>query len=195
VPVALGRAAPLSCMGRPPDGASTPVTVLGAQANPGGSKPAAPVIASADPFRGNEVRVGHADRERVVSRLCDAAGEGRLTLAEAVDREAAAYAARFPRELEALLADLPAEVRPTAPVLAGRAANKGLAQSLRSIILINFITLCVGLSAVPGAAGLVALLGAVTIMLGVVAAENIDGLHGGGRPDGPTVRYVESWQL
>ena len=126
-----------------------------------------------------EIRVGQADRERVVGRLCAAAGEGRLTLAEAADRQAAAYAARFPRDLAPLLVDLP-----TAPpdrdvdvVHVNGAPRTHLRQALRTILMINGIALCVGLSAFPGAAGLVALLSAVTIMLVVVAAECIGGLH------------------
>jgi len=126
-----------------------------------------------------EIRVGQADRERVVGRLCAAVGEGRLTLDEAADRQAAAYAARFPRDLAPLLVDLP-----TAPpdrdvdvVHVNGAPRTHLRQALRTILMINGIALCVGLSAFPGAAGLVALLSAVTIMLVVVAAECIGGLH------------------
>ena len=55
-----------------------------------------------------EIRVGQVDRERVVGRLCAAVGEGRLTLDEAADRQAAAYAARFPRDLALLLRTVPA---------------------------------------------------------------------------------------
>jgi len=129
------------------------------------------------------------DRERVVGRLCAAVGEGRLTLDEAADRQAAAYAARFPRDLAPLLVDLP-----TAPtdsdvdaVHVDGAPRTHLRQALRVILLINSIALCVGLSAFPGAAGLVALLSVITIMLAVVAAECVGGL-GDGRPRGRAPR-------
>ena len=129
-----------------------------------------------------EVRIGQADRERVVGRLCAAVGEGRLTLDEAADRQAAAYSARFPRDLAPLLVDLPADP-PDGDVDAvhvGGTPRTHLRQALRVILLINCIALCVGLSAFPGAAGLVALLSAVSIMLTVVAAEFIGGMRGRG---------------
>jgi hypothetical protein len=52
-------------------------------------------------------RASDAERERTVARLHDAVGEGRLDLAEAEERTAAAYAARYRDELDPLLADLP----------------------------------------------------------------------------------------
>ena len=39
--------------------------------------------------------------------------------------------------------------------------------------MINAIALCVGLSAIPGTAGVVALLSGITTMLAVVAAEAV----------------------
>ncbi|MCE0766478.1 DUF1707 domain-containing protein [Pseudonocardia kujensis] len=56
---------------------------------------------------GTRVRASDAERERVVVRLHQAVGEGRLDLAEAEERTAAAYAARFRDELDPLLVDLP----------------------------------------------------------------------------------------
>jgi len=145
----------------------------------GGRTAATATVVVPDRTAHPEIRVGQADRERVVGRLCAAVGEGRLTLDEAADRQAAAYAARFPRGLAPLLVDLP-----TAPpdrdvdvVHVNGAPRTHLRQALRTILMINGIALCVGLSAFPGAAGLVALLSAVTIMLVVVAAECIGGLH------------------
>jgi len=137
-----------------------------------------------------EIRVGQADRERVVGRLCAAAGEGRLTLAEAADRQAAAYAACFPRDLAPLLVDLPTDdpaVRSVDAAPLSGASRTHLRQALRVILLINSIALCVGLSAFPGAAGLVALLSVITIMLAVVAAECV-GVLGDGRPRGRAPR-------
>lgn len=130
-------------------------------------------------------RIGRiADRERVVGRLCAAA------LTEAADRQAAAYAACFPRDLAPLLVDLPTDdpaVRSVDAAPLSGASRTHLRQALRVILLINSIALCVGLSAFPGAAGLVALLSVITIMLAVVAAECVGGL-GDGRPRGRAPR-------
>jgi hypothetical protein len=52
-------------------------------------------------------RASDAEREAVVARLRDAAGEGRLTVEELTERIDAAYAARTRAELEPLTADLP----------------------------------------------------------------------------------------
>jgi hypothetical protein len=59
-----------------------------------------------------QMRASNEDRERVVERLNDAVGKGLLTLPEAEERIAAAYAAKFLDELPTLTADLP---DPTAP--------------------------------------------------------------------------------
>ncbi|GAA2893920.1 hypothetical protein GCM10010472_60630 [Pseudonocardia halophobica] len=56
---------------------------------------------------GTRTRASDAERERVVTRLHHAVGEGRLDLTEAEERTAAAYAARFRDELDPLLVDLP----------------------------------------------------------------------------------------
>ena len=53
-------------------------------------------------------RASDAEREAVVTRLRDAAGEGRLTVEELAERIDAAYAAQMRAELEPLTADLPA---------------------------------------------------------------------------------------
>lgn len=60
------------------------------------------------------LRASDADRERVVSRLREQVGEGRLTLDEFSERSAAAYRARTVGELDALTRDLPALVPATA---------------------------------------------------------------------------------
>src|SRR5947207_12880663 len=54
------------------------------------------------------IRASEAEREAVATRLRDAAGAGFLTLAEADERQSAAYAAVTRDELEPLTADLPA---------------------------------------------------------------------------------------
>ena len=58
------------------------------------------------------VRIGDAERDRVIDQLADHHAAGRLTLAEFEDRMAAASTARTGADLALLTADLPA---PTAP--------------------------------------------------------------------------------
>ncbi|ROP35334.1 DUF1707 SHOCT-like domain-containing protein [Saccharothrix texasensis] len=68
------------------------------------------------PARGAPARrAGDADRDHTAARLRDAVGEGRLTLAEADERIAAAYTAVHEHDLAALTADLPAPPPPPAP--------------------------------------------------------------------------------
>jgi len=55
-----------------------------------------------------DLRASDADRERVVTLLTEAAGDGRLTLGEHAERAELAYAARTLGELSALTADLAA---------------------------------------------------------------------------------------
>lgn len=70
------------------------------------------------------VRIGDADRERAAERIRGAMTEGRLTLEEADERQAAAYAARFAPELAELTADLPAPPPPPAPPLSRQARTR-----------------------------------------------------------------------
>ncbi|MEQ3552067.1 DUF1707 domain-containing protein [Pseudonocardia nematodicida] len=56
-----------------------------------------------------------AEREHVTARLRVAAAEGRLTLAESDERQAAAYAARTRDELVPLLSGLPRPPQPRRP--------------------------------------------------------------------------------
>ena len=58
------------------------------------------------------LRASDADRDHTATRLRDAVGEGRLTLAEADERIAAAYTAVHHHDLAALTADLPAPTPP-----------------------------------------------------------------------------------
>jgi Domain of unknown function (DUF1707) len=60
-----------------------------------------------EPVPAPGIRVSHADRDRVVEVLRDAAGDGRLTGDELDDRVEAALAARTGSDLAALTADLP----------------------------------------------------------------------------------------
>jgi uncharacterized protein DUF1707 len=65
------------------------------------------------------VRVGDADRERVVDLLRDHAAAGRLEPDELEDRLGRAYGARHGSDLQAVLAELPAE-QPAAPARPSR---------------------------------------------------------------------------
>ena len=64
------------------------------------------------------VRASDAERHAVVAVLHDAVARGLLTLAEGDERMAAAYSARFVRDLPPLTADLPPAPAP-APVAPG----------------------------------------------------------------------------
>ncbi|MFD1152527.1 DUF1707 SHOCT-like domain-containing protein, partial [Saccharothrix hoggarensis] len=75
--------------------------------------PAPATRATGQPI-GNPQRASDTDRENTAARLRDAVGEGRLTLAEADERIAAAYTAVHHHELAALADDLPAPPPPPA---------------------------------------------------------------------------------
>ncbi|GGV08794.1 hypothetical protein GCM10010182_30410 [Actinomadura cremea] len=62
-----------------------------------------------------EMRASDADRDRVAQVLRDAAGDGRLTLAELDERLDAVYAAKTYSELQPLTRDLPATGGAAAP--------------------------------------------------------------------------------
>ena len=62
------------------------------------------------------VRASDADRERVAAIVSAAAGKGMLTLAEADERLAQVYTARYVSDLAPITADLPDGGRPLAPV-------------------------------------------------------------------------------
>lgn len=66
------------------------------------------VMTRTDSVTVHRIRVSDADREVVADRLRAAAAEGRLTLDEADERQALAYAARTAEDLEGLTTDLPA---------------------------------------------------------------------------------------
>ena len=76
------------------------------------------------------VRASDGERERVAKLVSDAAGEGRLTLAEAEERLERVYATRFRHELAEFVTDLPADER-TAPRRPATAGPAGLPARLR----------------------------------------------------------------
>ena len=61
------------------------------------------------------VRIGDAERDRVIDQLADDHAAGRLTLAEFEDRMATAQTARTGADLAVLTADLPAPSAPRSP--------------------------------------------------------------------------------
>ena len=61
------------------------------------------------------VRIGDAERDRVIDQLADHHAAGRLTLAEFEDRMATAHTARTGADLAVLIADLPAPSAPRSP--------------------------------------------------------------------------------
>jgi len=72
-----------------------------------------------------DLRVSHDDRERVVERLRQAAGEGRLDIDELEERLERAFAARTYGDLQPLLRDIPGN-RPDLPAAAYGAGNSAL---------------------------------------------------------------------
>jgi hypothetical protein len=74
----------------------------------------------ARPDRPTDVRVSDADREATVTRLQKAVAEGRIDLHEFGERVEAAYAAVTRAELDAPLADLPADAPPPVEIVGSR---------------------------------------------------------------------------
>jgi hypothetical protein len=73
------------------------------------------------------VRIGDAERDRVIDQLADHHAAGRLTLGEFEDRMAAAQTARTGADLAVLVEDLPAPAPRPAPRPPARATARGLA--------------------------------------------------------------------
>ncbi|MER7013848.1 DUF1707 domain-containing protein [Saccharopolyspora sp. NPDC000359] len=75
-------------------------------------------MASETPASRGEMRASNADREAVVQRLQEAAGEGRIDFTELTERVDQALAAKTYAELDPLIADLPVSqvAPPTEPL-------------------------------------------------------------------------------
>ena len=61
------------------------------------------------------VRASDAERERIAKMISEAAGEGRLSIAEADDRLERVYTTKFRHELAAFVSDLPAGASDSGP--------------------------------------------------------------------------------
>jgi hypothetical protein len=88
------------------------------------------------PPAGSSLRASHAEREATATRLHAALGEGRLDLAEAEERLAVAYAARYRAEFDPLLDDLPVPV----PVPEPLGVGAGWAQVWRSLVVQTWVS-------------------------------------------------------
>ncbi|RSN36013.1 hypothetical protein DL990_07635 [Amycolatopsis sp. WAC 01416] len=70
----------------------------------------------------SRLRAADTDRERVVSLIQAAGGEGRLTLEEVEERLGTVYSTKYTDELSVLTADLPKPVPKRRPVVFGHPA-------------------------------------------------------------------------
>ena len=84
-------------------------------------------------------RASDAEREAVVGRLRDAAGEGRLTVEELAERIDAAYAARTRDELDPLTADLPAAGPGESPAAVGEGMPVGAAGATAPSVVLGIL--------------------------------------------------------
>jgi hypothetical protein len=87
------------CVGRTPDASAGPTRRTGERASIESMTPSDPTTPA--------LRASDAEREAVATRLREAATTGHLTIAEADERQAAAYSAVTREELVPLTADLP----------------------------------------------------------------------------------------
>jgi len=98
-----------------------------------------------------------ADRYAIVSRLQEAAGEGRLTLGEFSYRASRAFSARTWRELDRLVDDIPPKFAPLPP---------GPARAPQTVATLPLVALGLGIIAIPGA--MIGLLGPLLAPAGLI---------------------------
>jgi hypothetical protein len=106
------------------------------------------VVPSLDPTtHPGSLRLSDAEREQAATRIRDAAELGMLTLAEADERQAAAYAAKVRADLAGLTDDLPAADRPGRPDLSlplppevrrRLAVHAALAAALTTVLIVRW---------------------------------------------------------
>jgi hypothetical protein len=111
------------------------------------------------PAPSGPVRVGDADRERVVELLRGHAVAGRLDADELDERLGRAYAARYGAELQAVLADLPSE-----PALVRRPARR--TTRLHPVLFPIALGALIAAAAVSGAWWLLWLIWPLVVVLG-----------------------------
>jgi hypothetical protein len=129
-----------------------------------------------EPVDPSQLRISDDDRHRVAELLRDAAGEGRIDLAELDERLEAAYAARTYADLIPITVDLPAHPAQVAPVPAPRREVAVPAGSHRSSWALMGECTRRGAWLVPERHEAVALMGSVTLDLreaSFAAAETV----------------------
>ena len=106
-------------------------------------RPSPPVPRPADPG----VRIGDAERDRVIDQLAGHHAAGRLTLGEFEDRMASAWTARTGGELAVLTADLPSPGparSPARPAAGRRQLDPGVRTYLAVMALLWLVWLVTG---------------------------------------------------
>ncbi|WP_433305364.1 DUF1707 SHOCT-like domain-containing protein [Actinoplanes sp. CA-030573] len=119
------------------------------------------------------MRCSDADREGIAGRLRAAAAEGRLGMDEFEERTAAVYAARYDRELSALVADLP-----PAPGSAGNGWRAVLLAMWRQILA--DLSLLIGRRGAGSSRRRLVIAALVILFLAGVVLAAVLGVDGGG---------------
>jgi Domain of unknown function (DUF1707) len=115
---------------------------------------------AAPPAPSGPVRVSDADRERVVELLRGHTADGRLDAGELEERLERAYAARYGSELQAVLAELPAEPEPP------RRSVQRPRPHIAPFVLVLAVAALIGAGALTGAWWLLWLIWPLAAVLG-----------------------------